>query len=460
MSFASITFLFFFLPLTILGYFALPKGFRNFFLLAASLIFYVWEGGVFLLLFLSTATINYFLACYLHHARPLAARYALGVGICVNLVPLLVYKYALFFAESFGVAHLFPGLASLVLPLGISFFTFHSLSYLVDVYRKDTQPQQHFTDLLLYLFLFPQLIAGPIVRYKDIAHQFRERVEQWSLFAEGAWRFTIGLGKKVLIANSLAPVADAAFAVPPSEVTTLVAWVGITAYAFQIYYDFSGYSDMAVGIGKMFGFSLPENFNYPYAARSVQDFWRRWHISLSAWFRDYVYIPLGGSFQGLWQTARNILLVFLLVGLWHGAGWVFVLWGLWHGMFLVFERFVAERGMVLPRLMQHIYVALVVLVGWVFFRADSVPHALQYVATMAGVATSAVSPVLLPIDSITIIAFLCAIVGAAPFLQRVSKKVPFLRHPYTRICCVAAILLLCAMMLADGSYNPFIYYRF
>ncbi|MBP9669323.1 MAG: MBOAT family protein [Candidatus Pacebacteria bacterium] len=458
MSFASITFLFFFLPLTILGYFALPKGFRNLFLLVASLMFYVWEGGVFLLLFLGTATINYFLARYLYRARPLAARYALGLGVCVNLVPLLVYKYAMFFAESLGVAHLFPGLASLVLPLGISFFTFHSLSYLVDVYRKDTQPQQHFTDLLLYIFLFPQLIAGPIVRYKDIAHQFRGRVEQWSLFAEGAWRFTIGLGKKVLIANSLAPVADAAFAMQGGNAA--IAWIGIIAYAFQIYYDFSGYSDMAVGIGKMFGFSLPENFNYPYTAQSVQDFWRRWHISLSAWFRDYVYIPLGGSFHGTGQTTRNILMVFLLVGLWHGAGWVFVLWGLWHGMFLVFERFASQSRAVPPRWVRHLYVTLVVLVGWVFFRADSVPHALQYVGTMAGLVTSAVPPVPLPIDSITVIALLCAILGMAPLLTRASKKVPLLSHPYARILCMISILLLCAMMLADGSYNPFIYYRF
>ncbi len=460
MSFASITFLFFFLPLTILGYFALPKRLRNAFLLLASLIFYVWEGGVFLLLFLGMATINYFLARYLYGAQPFVARALLTAGVLINLLPLLVYKYAQFFAETLGVVRQFPVLDSLLLPLGISFFTFHSLSYLIDVYRKDAQPQEHFSEMLLYLFLFPQLIAGPIVRYKSIVPQLSERVEQLSLFAEGAWRFTIGLGKKVLIANSLAPVADAAFALPPSEMTPFMAWVGVIAYAFQIYYDFSGYSDMAVGIGKMFGFSLPENFNYPYAAHSVQDFWRRWHISLSTWFRDYVYIPLGGSIHGKWQTARNILIVFLLVGLWHGAGWVFVWWGLWHGAFLVFERFAAQSRVVPPRWVSHLYVAAVVLVGWVFFRADSVAHAGAYLRAMWGVGQLSMSAMPLPLDSVTAIAFIAALIGATPVMQRLLHRMPIAWVAYTRTFALCAVLTLCAMALADGSYNPFIYYRF
>ncbi len=460
MSFASITFLFFFLPLVILVYYALPIKARNSFLLLASLVFYAWEGGLFLLLFIGTATINFFLTSYLRDAQHARARAALMVGILVNLCPLFFYKYAAFFAEAIGLAGRISLLDTLILPLGISFFTFHSLSYLLDVYRKDVEPQKHFSDLLLYLFLFPQLIAGPIVRYKSIAPQLRERVEQLPLFAEGAWRFTIGLGKKVLIANSLAPVSDAAFALPPSEVTTVVAWVGITAYAFQIYYDFSGYSDMAVGIGKMFGFSLPENFNYPYAAHSVQDFWRRWHISLSAWFRDYVYIPLGGSFQGKWRTTRNILIVFLLVGLWHGAGWVFVLWGLWHGVFLVFERLGEHSKVVVPTVVRHVYVGLVVLVGWVFFRADSVPHAFEYLRGMFGMAQSSMDAASLPLDSITLLAFVAAVVGATPLVQRVLQHMAPAWIAHGRVLALCAMLILCTMALADGSYNPFIYYRF
>ena len=460
MSFASITFLFFFLPLVILVYYALPKKARNSFLLLASLVFYAWEGGLFLLLFIGTATINFFLTSYLRDAQPAHARAALMVGILVNLCPLFFYKYAAFFSEAIGLAGRISLLDTLILPLGISFFTFHSLSYLLDVYRKDVEPQKHFSDLLLYLFLFPQLIAGPIVRYKCIAPQLRERVEQLPLFAEGAWRFTIGLGKKVLIANSLAPVADAAFALPPSEVTTVVAWVGITAYAFQIYYDFSGYSDMAVGIGKMFGFTLPENFNYPYAAHSVQDFWRRWHISLSAWFRDYVYIPLGGSFNGKWQTMRNILVVFLLVGLWHGAGWVFVLWGLWHGVFLVLERRGENLSVVVPALVRHAYVGLVVLVGWVFFRADSVPHAFDYLRGMFGMVQHSIDVSSLPLDSITVIAFVAAVVGATPVMQRTLSNAPRTWISHGRVIALCTILVLCAMALAEGSYNPFIYYRF
>lgn len=466
MSFASISFLFFFLPIVLSLYVAVPKRYCNAYLVLASLVFYYWGGGSFVLILIVSAAVNYTLALAIPYCKKrfslAVARTLLVVGVAANLAPLLYYKYGFFIMKNLHLsAALRPDQVAhikLLLPLGISFFTFHALSYLVDVYRGDTEPQRRPVNLLLYLFFFPQLIAGPIIRYKNIQGQIRERLVTLSNFSDGVMRFSVGLGKKVLIANTLAPVADAAFNTHGDGLGSVAALIGIVAYALQLYFDFSGYTDMAIGMAKMFGFTFPENFNYPYAARSIQDFWRRWHISLSAWFRDYLYIPLGGSREGDTRTYANLLIVFLLVGLWHGAGWTFIVWGAWHGMWLIVERVGSKTSIKVPRTMQHAYTLVVVLVGWIFFRAESLPDALSYLRALFGLHAGTVS---LPLDTVALLALCSALLASVPWrtltthFQKHSKPAEFLK-----VLAITILILLSATLLADGSYNPFIYYHF
>jgi alginate O-acetyltransferase complex protein AlgI len=363
------------------------------------------------------------------------------------------------------------------LPIGISFYTFQALSYVVDVYRGDARPQRNPFNLGLYISLFPQLIAGPIVRYRDVDDQLRARATTLPLFVSGVRRFALGLGKKVLLANSAAVVADRVFNLPPEHLTTGAAWTGAFAYALQIYFDFSGYSDMAIGLGRMFGFHFLENFNYPYIATSVREFWRRWHLSLSTWFRDYLYVPLGGNRGSPARTAFNLLLVFFLCGLWHGANWTFVVWGLYHGFFLMLERSAWGRWLdARPRPLQAAYTLLAVLIGWVFFRADSLPHALAYLAAMAGAARG--DGIVLHAGMVWTTGFgLTAAVGtiaSTPLWPVVARAWHAWRQ--TRrgqglwlhegllatldLVYVPALLIACAVRLASGTYNPFIYFRF
>ena len=351
MVFSSTIFLFFFLPLTLLAYFVVgPRG-RNLILLAASLLFYAWGETVYLLVMLFSIAANYLFGLLIDRARERGSRggTAFALAVATNLGLLGFFKYANFFVDNLNQVLPVLGLAPMDigrvhLPIGISFFTFQALSYIIDLYRNETAVQRSLLNFALYKALFPQLIAGPIVRYRDVAREIEQRTVSLDDFASGVQRFIIGLGKKVLIANVMGRAADTIFATPAETLPATLAWTGSIAFMLQIYFDFSGYSDMAIGLGRMFGFHFLENFNYPYIARSVREFWRRWHISLSTWFRDYLYIPLGGNRHGPVRTGANLLLVFLLCGLWHGASWTFLIWGVYHGIFLVLERVPAVRG--------------------------------------------------------------------------------------------------------------------
>src|SRR6478736_9425249 len=421
MVFASPIFLFLFLPLTLAAYFAFPRGWRNGVLLVASLAFYAWGEAPYLALVLGSVAFNFAVGATIGKSGGVARTRWLALGIVGNLTTLAIFKYANFAVGNVNalapILAMTPiALASIPLPLGISFFTFHAISYVVDVYKGNAHAERNVPRFALYILLFPQLIAGPIIRWRDIASQLPQREERIADFAYGVRRFVLGLGKKVLIANTLGAVADRIFAMPTSELTTPLAWLGLVCYTLQIYFDFSGYSDMAIGLMRMFGFHILENFNYPYIARSIREFWRRWHISLSNWFRDYLYIPLGGNQRGARRAYRNLVVVFLLCGLWHGASWPFVLWGAWHGLFLVAER--AGVGRMLERLgpMSHAYALAVVMGGWVLFRSSTLARADIFYSALLGLGTG--DPIQRPLreflDPLVATTLVFAVAGATP----------------------------------------------
>jgi alginate O-acetyltransferase complex protein AlgI len=400
----------------------------------------------------------------------------LAFAVSANLLLLGIFKYANFAVDNLNALLEMLGLARIELaavhlpihlPIGISFFTFQALTYVIDVYRRDAPVQRNPFRLALYISLFPQLIAGPIVRYHQIAAQLAKRVTSLDDVAAGASRFVVGLGKKVLIANTLAVPADHIFAIPDGELQIGVAWLGALCYGLQIYFDFSGYSDMAIGLGRILGFRFPENFDYPYISRSLREFWRRWHISLSTWFRDYLYIPLGGSRGAPLRTYSNLAIVFVLCGLWHGASFGFVIWGLIHGAFMVLERL--GLGGLLERTwrpLQHVYTLGAVTTAWVFFRAESLPQALGFLAAMFGAdANESAHPIALYLDAEVLLTLLAALLGATPWLRNLwrSEANEHRRNRALAIGRVAAlnlILLASAMSLAAGTHNPFIYFRF
>ena len=475
MVFSSPVFLFAFLPVVLGIYFILPRFLRNFWLLAMSLLFYMCGELLFTLVFMSSMVVNYCAGLLIDgfRGRP-AAKYMLWANVAANLTLLVCYKYSDFLIANLN-ALLAAGHLPLIhaksthLPIGISFFTFHAISYIVDVYRGNARVQKNFLNFALYESLFPQLVAGPIIRYRDIARQLDSRRETLSGFAYGVIRFVTGLSKKMLIANVLATTADAVFALPSGNLSTSVAWLGVVCYALQIYFDFSGYTDMAVGLGHMFGFQFVENFNYPYISRSIQEFWRRWHISLSTWFRDYLYIPLGGSRVSPCRTYLNLITVFFLCGLWHGASWNFVIWGMLHGFFLVLERQKwtgwLERAW-MP--LRHAYTLLVVLTGWVFFRANDLHSALAFLRAMGGfghVTDAYLGSPTMYLDRLTLTALCAAVIASMPVLKIVAAQKDL--HPswgvplaIGRMAALCVLFILCATQLALGTYNPFIYFRF
>ena len=482
MVFSSTIFLFFFLPLTLLAYFVVgPRG-RNVILLCASLFFYAWGETVYLLVMLFSIAANYLFGLLIDRARQRGARGRLAFifAVATNLGLLGFFKYANFFVDNLNQVFLFLGLGPIELgrvhlPIGISFFTFQALSYIIDLYRNETQVQRNLLNFALYKSLFPQLIAGPIVRYRDVARQIEERTVTLQDFAAGAQRFIIGLGKKVLIANVMGRTADTIFSVPPETLPAALAWLGSIAFMLQIYFDFSGYSDMAIGLGRMFGFRFLENFNYPYIACSIREFWRRWHISLSTWFRDYLYIPLGGNQQGPARTGANLLLVFLLCGLWHGASWTFLIWGLYHGCFLVLERVPVVRRLLdlLPAVLQHAYVLLVVLIGWVFFRADTFAHALGCLRAMVDFSRPNLynSQLFLALNNEFYFTLAAAVIGSAPvfaLLQRwwtgrtVTAGSATERWVLTtaQVGSLGFVLVYSIAAVIGGAHNPFLYFRF
>jgi alginate O-acetyltransferase complex protein AlgI len=470
MLFSTPLFLFWFLPIVLLIYVLLPGiRARNTWLLLASLVFYAWGEPGFILMLLLSALVNYVIGRAMERGPAPARRKGIAaLGIIINIGLLLFFKYANLAVDNLNV--LLQALGSKPVP-AISFFTFHALSYLIDIYRQKQRAATNPQNVALYIFFFPQLIAGPILRWHAIAPQLASREHSLEKFAGGVRRFVMGLAKKVLIANTVALPADQIFSLPASQLSAADAWFGAICYTLQIYFDFSGYSDMAVGLGKMFGFQFLENFNYPYIAQSLRDFWRRWHISLTSWFRDYLYVPLGGNRVSNARTCLNLVIVFFLCGLWHGASWTFVVWGLYHGLFLVLER--ASWGSLLermPRLLRHGYVLLVVLIGWVIFRADNFAAAGSYLYAMSGLGHAPEPQLLMRYATNGVLGTIfLGIICSTPLLRELRIKLvnatahrPSL-HAVGGALEVSGILtlfFLCAIWLAGGTYNPFIYFRF
>lgn len=470
MVFSSTIFLFIFLPIVLLIYYILPKlSQKNTFLLFASLIFYAHGEPKFVLIMMLSIIINYLLGFIIEYAKKyslIIRRLSLLLVVIVNVGLLFYYKYYDFFIENVnGIFGLELPLKNIILPIGISFFTFQIMSYQFDLYLNKVKLQKNPLKLGLYIALFPQLIAGPIVRYSDIEQQIDDRSLSIDYFAEGLKRFIIGLGKKIIIANSFAVVADNLFAMQPSEMSIMLAWGGAIAYTLQIYFDFSGYSDMAIGLGYMLGFKFLENFNYPYIAKTIQDFWRRWHISLSSWFRDYVYIPLGGNRKG--NVYVNLFIVFFVTGLWHGASWNFVLWGLWHGIFLVIERIIKNSKLntiKLPYIITWAYTMVVVIIGWVMFRAVDMTYAYNYIKVMFGIGNNMfIEPLALKYMKEYLVIFIIAIILCTPSVKIIMKKLEKYNQKFSYILQYIVFIFIFWISIiytVTSTYNPFIYFNF
>ncbi len=465
MLFSSLVFLFFFLPVLLAIYYCAPKNWRNSILLLFSIVFYAWGGVSYSLILIVSTVFNFFIARGISRAEQRKKR-ILVIGIIFNVLLLVSFKYLGFIVENINNLFAFLGEDSapfaelkILLPLGISFYTFQQMSMLWDVYRTKEKTKIGFSETALYISLFPQLVAGPIVRYNDIIDQIRKRRESLSLFSSGVERFIIGLFKKIVIANTCGLLVDTILQNDIALLSASAAWLAIVAYAIQIYFDFSGYSDMAIGLGRMFGFNIAENFNFPYIARSIREFWQRWHISLSTWFRDYVYIPLGGNRRKSIVVYRNLLIVFLLTGFWHGATWSFVFWGLFHGFFLVIERI--GFGKILEKLPSFIswgYTILVVLTGWVFFRIEDFPTALEFVQKLFGFGEVGQLSAIGFINNESLIVLLLAIVMSLPLVQ--IKWNPPNWLVFAKNFGLILMLVYAVMAINFGSYNPFIYFRF
>lgn len=465
MLFSSPTFLFLFLPAVFLLNLLFRKrtSWSNALLIAASLLFYAWGEPLHVLLLIAVSAVYYALALLMERCpnrKKLFAALAAVAGVGI----LVFFKYADFLIASFnGILGLSVAKTGVALPIGISFFTFEAMSYAFDVYRGQTRAARSYFDVLLYVSLFPQILAGPIVRYGDIAPQIRARGVSCDDMARGFRRFCFGMAKKALIANTLSLTADAVFALPASQVNAPVAWLGALAYLLQIYFDFSGYSDMAIGLGRAFGFKLRENFNYPYAALSMQDFWRRWHISLSSWFRDYVYIPLGGNRKGKLRAGLNKLIVFILTGLWHGASWTFAAWGLYQGGFLMLEGYGVLKPEKWPKLVRRVYTLLAVTLGFVLFRADTFGGALMLAGRMfAGwsFAPELMAQFSLLATPLCITALAIGAFAASPAAHRLGEKLEAKGRAAWVYAAAFALLVLSVLCLSTSSYNPFIYFKF
>jgi len=483
MTFSSLVFLFLFLPLFFVGYYLTPVRYRNYTAVLGSLAFYAWGAPRFVFVLLGASLFDYLIAklIYRHSSRPKLKKRLLFSSIVFNLALLFYFKYANFFIDqvqqvlaAFDMAPL-PWVG-VVLPIGISFFTFHKLSYTVDVYQGTVEPARDFATFALYITLFPQLIAGPIIRYHDIANQLIEREHSIDQVFAGFFRFCVGLAKKILIADQLAGIADKLFAAELSGLPVHYAWLGILSYAFQIHFDFSGYSDMAIGLGQMMGFRFPENFNQPYTARNITDFWRRWHITLSAWMREYLYIPLGGNRHGTVRTYLNLWIVFLLSGLWHGASWTFVFWGAFHGFFLVIDKlFWLKFSARLPKIVNVSLTFLLVLIGWIFFRSETFSQALTYLTHLFGLGaivppkTGLLSqPSLLGITThralytFALAAAICfsPLLGTTKLKQLILAQTDKATVTVLQFVAILLLLSLSILSIANAKFIPFIYFRF
>lgn len=475
MTFSSLIFLTAFFPITLSVYFLLGRFHRakNGWLIIASLVFYGWSGVQYLLIIIVSSIVNYLFGLAVNKDGKQNKGY-LVTAIVFNLLIIGFFKYFNFFVDNLNVLsiQLFGTTISaprIPLPIGISFFTFQILSYVIDVYRGTVVPQRNYFRVLLYIVFFPQLIAGPIVRYVDIERAIASRQSTLDDVTEGVFRFIQGLCKKVLVANQLALIADTSFG-NIAGCTSGTAWLGILCYTLQIYYDFSGYSDMAIGMGRIFGFRFLENFNYPYISRSIQEFWRRWHISLSSWFKDYVYIPMGGNRRGTARTYLNLITVFFLTGLWHGAGWNFIFWGLFNGMFLIIERNKTVQTIMekTPKVLRHIYSILVIMIGWVFFQTETLADSFSYLGKMFSFQDFSLSSCSTLLTPVMVTVIITAIIFSAPIINWLKEKLSqkgHKKHESTLFITGKVILCLfglcfCIVKLATGEFNPFIYFRF
>lgn len=466
MVFSSTIFLCVYLPLVLLGYYICPKKGRNLFLLIVSLVFYAWGEPKYVFLMIFSILVNYIFGRLMdkHCENKKRLKLMLVLSVVIDLGLLSVFKYTDFIITNvnaiFGANF---DLLNIALPIGISFYTFQAMSYTIDVYRDDVRVQKNLIDFGMYITMFPQLIAGPIVRYADVQDQLAERSVTTADFSEGVMRFVVGLGKKVLLANQMGAVWSDIYALG-GDVSALMAWTGAIAYTFQIYFDFSGYSDMAIGLGRMFGFKFPENFRYPYQSVSITDFWRRWHITLSTWFKEYLYIPLGGNRRGLARQALNLLIVWSLTGFWHGAGWNFVMWGLYYFVILFIEKLFLLKALdKLPKFFRHVYALLLIIIGWVIFASDDVSVLLPYLGSMFGANGAIGGMDVYTLLTKAVLLIICCIASTELpkklFLSAagaMNEKAAFTLKSVLMI----ALLAMSMILLIGDSYNPFLYFRF
>lgn len=488
MVFSSSIFLFAFLPICLAIYYWIPKAnikLKNFILFIMSLFFYAWGEPICIIIMVLSIVLNYIFAILVekHEKKHISAKFILIVMLIFNLGMLFIFKYLGFFISNINsIFNMNLNIPEISLPIGISFFTFQAISYVIDVYRKTDRgeiitAQKNIINVGLYIAFFPQLIAGPIVRYKTIADQLEHRVESFDKFGEGTRRFLIGLSKKVLLSNNLAIIADNVFAYQPNELSTSLAWLGAIAYSFQILFDFSGYSDMAIGLGKMFGFEFMENFNYPYISKSVAEFWRRWHISLGNWFKDYIYIPLGGNRKGLKRTIFNSFIVWLFTGVWHGANWTFISWGLYFFVFISIENILKKLNLFkenfLLNIFKHIYLIVVIIIGWVLFRSNTIEQAVEYIHTMFSLKNSAEMNeiMLLYLQQNKYFLLLCVLFSTPiavyiknitqSYLNKNSKqKILSISVDLTVSAIYIILFIINISYIAKNTYNPFIYFNF
>lgn len=466
MVFSSTIFLCVYLPLVLLGYYICPKKGRNLFLLIVSLVFYAWGEPKYVFLMIFSILVNYVFGRLMdkHRENKKRLKLMLVLSVVIDIGLLSVFKYTDFIITNvnaiFGANF---DLLNIALPIGISFYTFQAMSYTIDVYRDDVRVQKNLIDFGMYITMFPQLIAGPIVRYADVQDQLAERSVTTADFSEGVMRFVVGLGKKVLLANQMGAVWSDIYALG-GDVSALMAWTGAIAYTFQIYFDFSGYSDMAIGLGRMFGFKFPENFRYPYQSVSITDFWRRWHITLSTWFKEYLYIPLGGNRRGLARQALNLLIVWSLTGFWHGAGWNFVMWGLYYFVILFIEKLFLLKALdKLPKFFRHVYALVLIIIGWVIFASDDVSVLLPYLGSMFGANGAIGGMDVYTLLTKAVLLIICCIASTELpkklFLSAagaMNEKAAFTLKSVLMI----ALLALSMILLIGDSYNPFLYFRF
>lgn len=467
MLFSSVTFLFFFLP-TVLGlYYLVPKKFKNYILLFFSMLFYAWGGLLYLPLLLISIYMNYIFGLKIekYNSNPIKKKRILIISIVCNVIFLSIFKYSNFIVDNINIVlNTTINIPTIPLPIGISFYTFQAMSYVIDVYRKDGKIQRNIFNLALYISMFPQLVAGPIVRYQTVDNQISNRSHSFDKFNSGVERFIKGLFKKVIISNSVGELSTLIYGLTDYEMSVASAWIGAIAYTLQIYFDFSGYSDMAIGLGKMLGFDFLENFNYPYISKSVSEFWRRWHISLGSWFRDYIYIPFGGNRVSNLKIYRNLAIVWIVTGIWHGASWNFVMWGIYFGIFIMLERaFLQNILNKLPKFIQHIYLLLIVVFGWVLFSQPDLKSAIDYMKIMIGIGEY---PLYNGYTEFCIsqyyLEIILAIIASVPILKYIRKinanigKVIQLGKPIVLI----SLFCLTIVYLVNSTFNPFIYFNF